>query len=400
VATTIGSAFLALISLMLDAWGQAEALVAFERWSFARCRRKVLWTIVLGLNPIVGTFYVLQTMVVTWKFRARLRKQRKENGNHSYEVAKAIADSWVAVGVAKDTTIPDIYKMSPGMPVYPDPDLVLYLAGTGDPRRVEGTGDPRRVEDTGHTRRNTRAWPEGSSFHFFLLNYEGMAALLRNDVLANVDYRQLRFLGRRTLLETVIIILQAISYIIAVVYRRAKHLHVSPVEGIGFTWSLLVVVDTFVQYFLGSRSQQALLIYLTPRQEDMIHDIDKNTKYGDGIDSGPWEWILTFFVGFVVAGVATIPVLPVLAKKHTVYMVGHIMFFGDFVLQFIFLLMYRKKCCGSHVDPDILLRLLVFPGIIASAGVVLIIIATKQHWHDEQFDNPTPSLGRYFPFIG
>ncbi len=269
VATTIGSAFLALISLMLDAWGQAEALVAFERWSFARCRRKVLWTIVLGLNPIVGTFYVLQTMVVTWKFRARLRKQRKENGNHSYEVAKAIADSWVAVGVAKDTTIPDIYKMSPGMPVYPDPDLVLYLAGTGDPRRVEGTGDPRRVEDTGHTRRNTRAWPEGSSFHFFLLNYEGMAALLRNDVLANVDYRQLRFLGRRTLLETVIIILQAISYIIAVVYRRAKHLHVSPVEGIGFTWSLLVVVDTFVQYFLGSRSQQALLIYLTPRQEDM-----------------------------------------------------------------------------------------------------------------------------------
>jgi hypothetical protein len=51
VTTTIGSALLALISLMIDAWGEASALVAFTKrndahfWNDRNLWWKVFWTI-------------------------------------------------------------------------------------------------------------------------------------------------------------------------------------------------------------------------------------------------------------------------------------------------------------------------------------------------------------------
>jgi hypothetical protein len=88
VVTTIGSAFLALTSLMIHAWGQGSAIVSFTKrnaahwWSGRNFWWTVLWTIVLALNPIVGTFYVLQTMFVTCKFRKILRMAAMEDGSH------------------------------------------------------------------------------------------------------------------------------------------------------------------------------------------------------------------------------------------------------------------------------------------------------------------------------
>ncbi len=65
----------------------------------------------LGPNPIVGTFYVLQTMFVTCEFREILRKEGMGDGDHTYEIAKAIADTWVTVGVAELNTIPKESKL-------------------------------------------------------------------------------------------------------------------------------------------------------------------------------------------------------------------------------------------------------------------------------------------------
>jgi hypothetical protein len=359
---------------MIDAWGEASAQVAFTRPSVARFWWKVLWTIVLGLNPIVGTFYVLQTMFVTFRFLEILRQPGMAVGVHGDELAKAIADTWVAVGVANAIPRQYILNMPQGNP---DPNLALSLAGTGDPRV-------------------NREWPGAGVFQFFVLNYEGMVALLCSGVLDNTDYQQLRFLGRRTSLETVIIVLQSMSYITAVVYRRLQHLNVTPIEGIGFACSLLFLVYAVVQYFYGSISKQGLLIYLTPAQEQDIQDFCTRhppPQYYDGTDPDRRAFRLTGLVGLIVAGVATWLVYPVLATKNMVDMLGHIIFFGDFVPQFLFFILYFRQFFRTGLNN------LLFTGIIASAGVALAIYATIQHWHDQNFDIPTPSLGCYFPFI-
>ncbi len=389
VVTTIGSAVLALSSLMIHAWGQGSAIVAFTKrnhthfWNNGNLWWRVLWTIVLALNPIVGTFYVLQTLFVTRKFREILRMAAMEDGGHTSKIAKSIADTWVAVGVEDAHTVPTKYNLNSknanpqaNPEANPDPDLVLNLAGTGDPR-------------------SNREWPEASRFHFFLLNYEGMLALLRSKALAHADYEQLRFLGGRTGLEIFIIILQSMSYITAVVYRRIQHLNVTPIEGIGFTGSLLFLVYAFVQYFFGSLSTEGLLIYLTPAQEKAFQDFSKDnpqSQWFGGWDPDCWAFISTCMVGSLVAGVATWLVYPVLTTKNAVDVLEHIIFFGDFLLQFIFFIAYFKEGFGAVP--------LLIPAIITSAGMALAIYATIRNWHDQNFDIPTPSLGRYFPFIG
>ncbi len=305
-----------------------------------------------------------------------------EDGGNTYEIAKSIADTWVAVGVKDENSIPTKYNLNwknanpqANPEAKPDPDLVLNLAGTGDPR-------------------SDRQWPEATSFHFFLLNYEGMLALLRSKALAHADYEQLRFLGGRTGLEIFIIFFQSMSYITAVVYRRIQHLNVTPIEGIGFTGSLLFLVYAFVQFFLGSVSTQGLLIYLTPAQELAIKKFsehDPPPHWFDGMDPDRWALGLTSLVGLLVAGVGTWLVYPVLTTKNPVEVLQHIIFFGDFILQFILLIVYFKG--GSGPVP------LLIPGIITLAGVALAMYATILHWHDQNFDIPTPKLGHYLPFI-
>ncbi|CAK9233974.1 unnamed protein product [Sphagnum troendelagicum] len=385
VVTTIWSSVLALSSLMIHAWGQGSAMVSFTKrdhvhwWNNKNFWWRVLWTIVLALNPIVGTFYVLQTLFVTCKFHKILRQPRMEAaGVHANKIARFIADTWVGVGVAKLETIPKEYNYNgngANPEAKPDPRLVLNLAGTGNPR-------------------GNRQWPEAPRFQFFLLNYEGMLALLCSGALDDADYKQMRFLGRKKGLEIFIIFVQSISYITAVVYRRIQHLRVTPIEGIGFTGSLLFLVYALVQYFSGSISKEGLLIYLTPAQEEAIQNFRKQyppSQWSPGMDHDLWAFRWTIVVGCLVVGVATWLLYPVLTTKSAVDVLGHIIFYGDFFIQFIFLYMYFREHFGAV--------LLLFPAIVTLAGVALAIYATKHHWHDQNFDIPTPSLGTYFPVI-
>ncbi|CAM6025326.1 unnamed protein product [Sphagnum balticum] len=379
VATTIGSALFALISLMKDAWGEASAQVSFTRPSVVRSLRRVLLTIVLGLNPIVGTFYVLQTTFMFCRFFVLIVRQNQVQYQRII-IAVAMVDSWVAVGVVNANIILGHYRLRGA---FPDPTLVLNFAGT-----VDAQGN--------------REWPvvpaaAAGGFQFFLLNYEGMLALVLSGALDNADYKQLRFLGRRTSLEALIIILQSMSYITAVVYRRIQHLNVSPIEGIGFACSLLFLVYASVQCVFGSISKQGLLIYLNGTQETALRNYGNPNQQIQWFDPNLVAFILTSLVGLLVAGVATWLVYPVLVIKNIVDMLGHIIFFGGFLLQFIFFILYFRACFG--IDANLLLTPLVITGIIALAGVFFASYATIRHWHDQNFDIPTPSLGRYLPFI-
>jgi hypothetical protein len=69
---------------------------------------------------------------------------------------------------------------------------------------------------------------------------------------------------------------------------------------------------------------------------------NKETRWAAGNDSDCWALILTSLLGFLVTQVATWLVYPVLATKNIVDMLGYIIFFVDFLLPFIFFIVYFK----------------------------------------------------------
>jgi len=76
------------------------------------------------------------------------------------------------------------------------------------------------------------------------LNPAGKSALLESSILPN--YKQLRFLDRRSGIATLIIGVQAIGYVTSIVYRAIHHLPMSPIEVLGFSFSMLVIVHSLV----------------------------------------------------------------------------------------------------------------------------------------------------------
>jgi hypothetical protein len=101
------------------------------------------------------------------------------------------------------------------------------------------------------------------------LKVAGKLALLESSILP--DYEQLRFLDGRSGIATLIICVQAIGYVTSIVYKAIHHLPVSPIEAIGFSFSMFVIVHSLV-HSLGAPSQCPLVIYLNLIQEQEMID--------------------------------------------------------------------------------------------------------------------------------
>ncbi len=102
-----------------------------------------------------------------------------------------------------------------------------------------------------------------------LLNPAGKLVLLESNILPN--YKQLRFVDGRSGITTLILVVQAIGYVTSIVYRAIHHLLVSPIEAIGFAFSLLVIVHLVVDS-VGVICQNPLVIYLNPSQQQEMFD--------------------------------------------------------------------------------------------------------------------------------
>jgi len=107
-----------------------------------------------------------------------------------------------------------------------------------------------------------------------LLKRAGKLALLESDILPN--YKEFQFLDGRSGIATVIIGVQAIRYITSIIYRAIHQLPVSPIEAIGFPFSMLVIVHSIV-HSLGVIYQNPPVVYLNPTQETDILDKCKST---------------------------------------------------------------------------------------------------------------------------
>jgi hypothetical protein len=102
-----------------------------------------------------------------------------------------------------------------------------------------------------------------------VLNEAGKLALLESDILPN--YKQLQCLDGRSGIATLIIGVQAIGYITSIIYRAIHHLRVSPIEAMGFAFSILVIFHSIV-HSMGVICQNPLVIYLNTTQKTNILD--------------------------------------------------------------------------------------------------------------------------------
>ncbi len=121
---------------------------------------------------------------------------------------------------------------------------------------------------------------------------------MESSILPIRNYRKLQFLEGRSGVATLIICVQAIGYVTSIVYKAIHHLPVSPTEGLGFFFSMLIIVR-FVVHSVGTYCQCPLLIYLNPTQEQEMLEECKSTRWSD-VDNLNSKYAQV--VGLTVAG--------------------------------------------------------------------------------------------------
>jgi hypothetical protein len=91
-----------------------------------------------------------------------------------------------------------------------------------------------------------------------------MIVLLKSNILPN--YKLLQFVDGKIGVITFLINVQAIRYIIDVIHQATKDLLMSPIETIGFTYNILVIVHCVV-HNMEVLCQNSFVIYLTPKKK-------------------------------------------------------------------------------------------------------------------------------------
>jgi hypothetical protein len=226
------------------------------------------------------------------------------------------------------------------------------------------------------------------------LNEAGKLALLKSSILPN--YKQLRFVDGRSAIATIIIGVQAIGYVTSVVYRAIHHLPVSPIEAIGFAFSMLVVIRAVV-HSVGVICQNPLVIYLNPTQEQEMLDKCESTRWSD-VDEVNRN--IAAIMATVVGGSFLVAFM-ILVEWHVLRIswldaIGPILFLLSLITQ---LLSYIRV--SKFLLPSTWKFLLLFGGVLISfGGIVVSIVATILNWQTNKFDSPTPSVIHNLPFLG
>jgi hypothetical protein len=176
-----------------------------------------------------------------------------------------------------------------------------------------------------------RAFTIGQKVHqnvcILLLSEAGKEALLNSNILP--DYEQLHFLEGKISLTAIIVAIQAIGYITGAVIRVANGLVVSPIEDIGFAFSILVIFHS-ITHVVRRVSHHLLLIYLNPEQEEVLR------KWSNNEIIACWRMALVgiTIVGSVVVA-STIVVEWQMLREGGLNVMGPIFFLLAFILQLV-----------------------------------------------------------------
>jgi hypothetical protein len=191
-------------------------------------------------------------------------------------------------------------------------------------------------------------------------------------------------------------LVQAVGYVTSTVYRAIHHLPVSPIEAIGFAFSMLVILHSLV-HSVGVICQNHLVIYLNPAQEQEMLDKCRSTRWsnGDGEKCQNKAMVGTLVVASVVVAFA------VLVEWHVLRIswldaIGPLLFFLSLIIQLFLLIILAKYWVTSTWT----LFSFVPCMMISFGGIVVSVVATILNWQTNKFDIHTPSVIHNLPFLG
>jgi len=398
IANTLwGSAF-TFFSLMADAWPahKVETSLLAEGYSYGT--GFMSYFLVAMMIPLHGIRkvmdYLSMTLIIRYKFKLQVT-------------------SSINPELAADTT-----SMFNNFRRFVD-DILLIMFGRKQPRGflkntrmastthiVLGISDSSTLPPTHLKKRDCPVKEENMADALTLgqktaensclmeLNVLGKFALLESSILP--DYKQLRFLDGRSGIATLIICVQAIGYVTSIVYRAIHHLPVSPIEAIGFSFSMLVIVHSLV-HSLGAISQCPLVIYLNRTQEQEMIDKCQSIRWSTAdILFCEKTTILGIVVVVSVVVAFTILVEWQVLKISLLDAIGPILFLLSLIGQSLPPIIWWKGWTSQKVYGGTLLGC----AMISFGGIVVSIVATILNWQTNKFDIRTPSVIHNLPFLG
>jgi len=395
LATTLWGAAFAFFSLMADAWPAAKAYCSVSgRVSFlGRLNFLLLFA---PVAPMFGIKLILAQMFSTLKFREILAP-RVTNPELAPDTMSICHKLWRAI----DYVLGILFGINQPRGFLQSTRIVAntyIVLGVSDSTKIPNThiGRLRSVEKEDYVADALIVGHKtAENSCLMVLNRAGKLALLESrGILPN--YKQLRFLDGRSGIATLIIGVQAVGYATSTVSRAIHHLPVSPIEAIGFAFSMLVIVHSLV-YSVGVVCQNPLVIYLNPTQEqEMLHKCE-STRWSDEDDEICKNATV---VGIVLVG-SVVVAFTILVEWHVLRIssldaIGPILFLLSLITQLFLYIIF-----AVYWPPPTWALLLMYGSVMISfGGIVVSILATILNWKSDKFDSRTPSVIHNLPFLG
>ncbi len=249
--------------LTLDAWHTADA----HKQRAASFRTKLSYAVFFGpvapLTNLRALFYDLCAYTVLSESLNNMDDPQREDAK---KAAKIIANCKVVLGTS-----------------------------VGNIPRTHGSAILADITDQEHALAFGSRLPENS--YMVQLNYKGKEALLRSGVLPS--YKRLQLLQGNRSFAVVLNGMQAFGYVIAAIVRGKTGLLVSPIETIGLTFSILVVIHS-LSHFAAAPCHRPLIVYLRPdQQQDEVSQMCQSTQWTQ--DRFKSEWAYSDFFCAAVA---------------------------------------------------------------------------------------------------
>ncbi len=393
LVTTLWGAAFAFFSLMADTWPASKAKTSLSSQRYSLTGRLVIFVTMAPLPQAFVLSLILEQMFVTWRFRRILRSSTNpelipDTMSMSNKLRRVIDDILILFGINH----PRVFKKSTRIVANAHIVLGIRPSTTLPSTHIDTTIGPVNEDNMADALTLGHKTAENSCL--MVLNRAGKLALLETtSILPN--YQQLRFLDGRSGIATFIMGVQAGGYAISTAYRATHNLPVSPIEAIGFPFSILVIVHSLV-HSLGVICPHPLVIYLHPTQEQEMLDKCESTRWSNRDDNicANWASMGVFIVWFVAMGAFTAPVFGF--RKSSFDAIGPILFMLSYIPQLsLFIYVDRNPIPSTRGVLSLFASL-----IISLGGIVVSIVATIVNWQTNKFDSRTPSAIHSLPFLG
>jgi len=378
---------------MADAWPASKSVTSLSFGGYSLSKRLSFFVLIAPVAPLLGISLILNQMFTTLSFRiilSRLANSEPEAHTMCYKLRRLRRDILVIIGINQKKDFLRETRFIATTSVV----LGISKSATLSPEYIDmkyGRGEVANIDDALILGDST-----AENLRLVKLRRAGKLALLESRILPN--YKHLRFVDGRSGKATIIIFVQAIGYVASTVYRAILHLPVSPIEAIGFAFTVLVIVHSLL-HCLGVICQNPLVIYLNPKQERKMLEKCQSTPRWSDANIADCENVAT--VGMVVVG-SVVVAFTIFVEWHVLRIssldaIGPILFLLSFITQsFSHIILPRIK----HLSSKRKFLFLYGSVMISFFGIVVSIVATIVNWQTDKFDTRTPALIRNFPFLG